>query len=183
MACDRNSTTTSCEIDMPTRRPPKRNFLFLTWNPASGAKEENLVDRSVCKKMAEDLVGAYFSHCDAGSVRDLVSKVLKDSDESSQRVFVAWDDYVAGAALAINPLPPTNLTFYESDVEALHSDWMSVWSDLDAVWSTTRRLHDLLEHASDDEHGRSDSAEPNSANSGGRSASIKSANQDNFSGT
>jgi hypothetical protein len=163
---------------MPTRSLPKRNFLFLTWNPASSAKEENLVGRPVYKKMAEDLTGAYFSHCDA-KFRDLVSK-WKDNNESSYHMhFVAWHDYLAGAALAINPLPPTISTFYKSDVEALHSDWMSVWSDLDAVWTTRRRLYDLLEHASDDEHKRSHSAEPNSAKSGGRSASIKSANREN----
>jgi hypothetical protein len=172
ISCLVSYTIKSCEIDMPTRSPPKRNFLLLTWNNLTlGApKNENLVDRPVCKKMAEDLARAYFSHWNAKSVRGLVSKVCKDSHKSSyQPVSVAWTDYIAGAAHAINPLPPTISTSYVSDVDALHSDWTSVWSDLDAVWTTASRLQVFLENASDDEHERSES-DPNSAKSDGRSA-------------
>jgi hypothetical protein len=78
---------------MPTQPLPKRNFLLLTRAP--GAKEENLVGQPVCKKMAEDWHRVYFSHYDAKSLLDVVSKLWKDCDKSSnQQVFVAWRDYL-----------------------------------------------------------------------------------------
>ena len=57
-----------------------------------------------------------------------------------------------GASLSINPLPThTTSTFYTSDIEALHSDWMTTRSDLEAVWDTASMIVEQLERLAREE--------------------------------
>ncbi|MGZ8368521.1 MAG: hypothetical protein ACXW3G_10435 [Rhodoplanes sp.] len=165
-------------MSMKSRPLPKPSFSFLTWQAAGSAKEDSFVDQPVCKIMAEELARSCAVHQDVKSLSHILTKWCKDytHDYTYIPLAQACNDYLTGAAQALNPLPPTIAKYYESDAEALHSDWISVWSDLNKVWTTTALIHELLKHASDDQHAESESANSGQANSGKQSTAVRADN-------
>ena len=59
-------------------------------------------------------------------------------------------------------------TFYSSDVEALHSDWMVACSDLEAVWTALSEANGRLVSLND--RGENDEEDEGDENDGSESA-------------
>jgi len=58
-----------------------------------------------------------------------------------------WREYLEGVAQAFNPmpLPSADQNLYWTDRQALHSDWMTVYTDIEnAAEHTARRIHSAL---------------------------------------
>ena len=90
------------------------------------------------------------SHCGSAAISNVKKAIEQWHVEGSPSATnVGWmssfHDYVAGAALALNPLPHVTVgTFATSDAAALHSDWVTTRTDLQNVWVMVSLVNDLL---------------------------------------
>jgi hypothetical protein len=93
--------------------------------------------------MAKDFSLAYSGRQSQELIPSLVSNVCTHPDKPDRHQI--YRDYIVGAASALNPLPSSALTFENSDIEALESDWMTIRSDLAGVSGIALRFCELLE--------------------------------------
>lgn len=110
------------------------------------------VSKSLCTKMAKELARSYASYQTNLSSIDHIVKYTCKHIGNYATSYSGIDDFIKGASLSINPLPSyTTLTFYTSDIDALHSDWMITRSDLEAVWEASAVVIEQLEQLAKEE--------------------------------
>jgi hypothetical protein len=110
-----------------------------TWAAHADPQLKSALQNDLCEKIASDFAQTYFIGPlpDSGFHQICAASVGRSNFE--------LQEFLIGAAFAVNPLPYHDETFYTSDVHALHDDWMNVRSDLGAVWATICEAHDWLE--------------------------------------
>jgi len=75
----------------------------------------------------------------------LTSRVERVAPRRPGSLSRVWRDYCIGMALVFDPLPPAYAyPGFTSDLEAIHSDWLNVRSDIAIVWTAMAKIHNLL---------------------------------------
>lgn len=107
---------------------------------------------SICGNIASELSRSYATlRVSGATVRHVINSVCTHTENPAAFQNLVGD-YVKGAALSINPLPTrTTATYCTSDIDALHSDWVVVASDLRAVWDTASIVVEQLERLAREE--------------------------------
>jgi hypothetical protein len=114
----------------------------------------------ICEKMISDFSQLSQNVLSKDEIQELLLQYCEAPQSSTalsiRALFGNYDfyhDYLAGMALALNPLPENEENFETSDLEALRSDWSAVRGDIGGVWNATSRIYQLLEWASNVRHG------------------------------
>jgi hypothetical protein len=109
------------------------------------------VSTYLCREIAKKWATDWYAPVDASTLQDLYSQGLKWSNEAPATIRDTFHDYLTGAGIVINPFPSDTAHFYQSDLQALNSDWEAVRYDIESVWQTVATMHDWLEeHVSDE---------------------------------
>ena len=127
---------------------------------AKAKANDDIALGSVVKQIFDDCRSAYPQPATTmADISALTQRILKLLDPKSSSTTGAWQDYMRGVALTLDPLPQCPYTFHTSDVEALYSDWLTVDSDLSKSWHTFELARKTLEgEFSDVEHRKWNSA-------------------------
>jgi hypothetical protein len=135
----------------PSRAWPKPDqYLLLSYQPIEQTGID-LVDFPTCKTIAGDWAKSYVDKYGGNTkIGDLTKITDLVCDRARRQYLVSKSDlidYWRGFAQAINPYPINSpVTFYDSDAEALESDWLTVRSDIEKSWNTARSVEVILRH-------------------------------------
>jgi hypothetical protein len=140
---------------------PVPRLTWVAYEPEPGTtsvqRHARKIKDTICFDMADLLARAYYSHFDEHQLtieRNRLCQVAiewLDAARPKRNWQDNWKDYLEGMTLAINPLPcDQRWLFYDSDLQALQSDWEHVRADLAAIWSTFSSMHHSIERDSDD---------------------------------
>lgn len=84
-------------------------------------------------------------HAAEATVKHISTQICKVPHHSFHVSDASWRDYVRGASFALNPLPEeTRNTFITSDVQAIHSDWVTAGSDMMFLCDMAKQINELL---------------------------------------
>jgi hypothetical protein len=109
---------------------------------------------SCSRTVTNDMANCWYGHLDPFVRQDLAHLVCDVCDQQTINQYrpIALDslrsriaDYFHGAGLVINPLPQEPAQFYESDVEAMRSDWDNVLVDAYSVLKAADIMKSIYE--------------------------------------
>jgi hypothetical protein len=133
---------------------PRFDGLVITWfsarvsfaGPAPATASLTFEDWN---RIAQVLSRAYFPAIDTRQVSKLTDharRKLAASSGTHSKISNRSRDFILGVAQAFAPLPNMSVSTADlSDVGAIHSDWLTVRSDIASVWTAVARFHDWLE--------------------------------------
>jgi hypothetical protein len=125
-----------------------RRVNYLDWMALGRCPLAASLCADIPTEMADISAGRHVSQKSISAAIESISQCHADissSDIPLNNVRFMLNDLLDGASFSLNPLPVnSDLTFYISDGDALHSDWVTAASDLDVVWRAISFAHEQM---------------------------------------